>query len=212
MIANGVLEPFNSADVEMISRLVEQQQLGIGHQSLSERRTSSPAARQIAHAPTNRQAELADDGANANSDIPTAAGLDVALEAFDCPQGVWIVACGRSQPLEFRDSTELAAHTARHEVVDELERLVGQLLLQQAPAQASRHLDSAVVGFLRARNQPQSRGLAGAVAAYETDALTGLYGELGIDEHSLVAERHRNAVKAHQGGHSKGSYDWGGVL
>ena len=76
-------------------------------------------------------------------------------------------------------------------------RLVGQLLLEQAPAQVSRLLDGAGVRLLGARDQLQRRRLTGAVAADQAHALAGLDPEVGVDQDSLLAEGHGDRVEAH---------------
>ena len=205
MSSHGVLEPFDRTDVEMIGRLVEQQQLRVRDERLGERRAPPPAAGQLAHAVIGRQAELADDGCDAHVDVPAAAGVDFALQGFDFAQRgsvVGAVAVSRSNSAM---RCELTGHAARHEVADELGRFVGELLLEQAPAQTSGLLDGAVVGLLGAGDQLQRRRLAGAVAADQAHALAGLDREIGVDEDSLLAEGDRNGVEAHQRGHGKTS-------
>ena len=90
-----------------------------------------------------------------------------------------------------------------HVVAHELGRFVGELLVEQARAQASGLLDGAVVGLLLAGDQLQRRRLPGAVASDQADALTGLDGEVGVDEDALLAERDGDGVEAHQRGHGR---------
>jgi hypothetical protein len=210
MVSHGILEPLDRADVEMIGRLVQQQQLRIRDQRSRKRGTPSPAAGQVAHALLGRQAELADDGADADRDVPAAAGVDRALQRFDFSQRGAVVGIGRREPLELRDSCELVGHTAGNIVADELRGFVRELLLEQADAQASGLVDGAVVGLLGAGYQPQRRRLAGAVAADHANALAGLDREVGVDEDSLLAESHRDGVEAHQRGHGRRMGDLGG--
>jgi len=201
MVSDRILEPLDRADVEMIGRLVEQQQLGIRDERLRERRTPPPAARQVAHALLGRQPELAYDGADAHADVPAAAGVDLALQRLEFLQRgpVMRIRCG--QRLEPCDSRELGRHAMRNVIAHELGRFVGQLLLEQARAQMGGLLDGAVVGLLFTGNQLERRRLPGAVAPDQANALTRLDGELGVDEDALLAERDGDGVEAHQRGH-----------
>ncbi len=122
-------------------------------------------------------------------DVPAAAGVDFALQGLDVAQCRSVVRAGSRQALELGDSFELPRHATRHEVADELGGLIRELLLEHAPAQTRRHLDGAVVGLLRTRDQLERRRLAGAVAADQADALARLDREIGVDEDSLLAKR-----------------------
>ena len=71
-----------------------------------------------------------------------------------------------------------------------------QRLLQLANAQFGTKLNVTQVGLLFAGDQPQQRGLAGAVAAHHANPLTGLDGETGLAQDSAVAEVQGYVVKA----------------
>lgn len=62
-----------------------------------------------------------------------------------------------------------------------------RLLFDRGHAQPRTAGDVAVVGNGAAIQQPQQRGLAGAVAADEADALAGLDGEVGVVQQRMVA-------------------------
>ncbi len=62
-----------------------------------------------------------------------------------------------------------------------------RFLFDRGHAQARAAGDVAIVGHGAAVEQPQQRGLAGAVAADEADALAGLDGEVGVVQQRMVA-------------------------
>jgi len=67
-------------------------------------------------------------------------------------------------------------------------RLEHRFLLDVDDVQVLLHHQQAVVQFEAAGNNLQQRGLAGAVATDQADALAGLQGELGVVEQRHMAE------------------------
>ena len=57
----------------------------------------------------------------------------------------------------------------------------------------------AVIWLHHAGDEPQERGLAGAIATDQAHAFAGLDREIGLDQEGVVAEFQRHLVKAYEG-------------
>jgi hypothetical protein len=105
-----------------------------------------------------------------------------SISASSSPWPNWPVSA-RTRP-----ACLLLAHAAGDGVEHGHGRIEGRLLLDVGDLDALLHDQQAIVEFRAAGNDFQQRGLAGAVAADETDALAGLDGEVGVVEQRDVAE------------------------
>ncbi len=81
----------------------------------------------------------------------------------------------------------------------ELFRAFRQGLIEHADTQGGRTVDLALIGVQLARQQRECRGLAGAIAADQADALRIVNLEGCLTEDDLVAEGQRDLVEADEG-------------
>ena len=180
-----LFEPLDAVDVEMVGRLVEQQQLGL------EREASASAAR--LRSPPESCSRRA---------------LGIEIEAMqEFVQARAAIASGRGRRCRCSAGMHAARRRQRQQAFAQRGRR-GQLA---APAPRTRcagrrALQLAVVELQRARDHPQQRGLAGAVAADEADALAGLQREPCTVEQRLVAVGEMGIEKCDEGhaGHCRG--------
>ena len=175
--AQVLLEPLDRADVQVVGRLVEQQQVGIGDDEARERgarllaagdrrgrprpfvaREPEPGQR-LVHALVERVA-AEDVEAVLEVGVVGAAGVTLVLEALEL----------HGHPLEMRRAM---AHGGP-EVRRGHERLVEvRLLAEEAEAQAALARGDATVRLVDARRDPEQRRLAGAVRPDQAHALAG---------------------------------------
>ena len=163
----------------MVGGLVEQQHVGHGHQGLGQGHALLHAARQLADLAAAVQVQLGQGGFHALLPVPGVQGLDAGL------QGVQVDAVG----MVF---IGLAHRTGLgHALADGLEHGVAglehRLLWHVADAQALGHLQQAVVELLQPGHHLQQAGLAGAVAADQSQAFTGLQRQAGGIEQGDMA-------------------------
>ena len=175
-----LLEPADALEVEVVGRLVEQQQVGVAQQQLRERDAHLPAAREVA----GGLVEVLDGEAETREDLPGARLELVAAEALEAvlrravalEQAVELVSGGGLGDL----ALELA-HAALH-----LLHLVGGvhhlgkrallarevgLLLEVAHRDVAGEAHGALVGALLSHDDAQEGGLARAVGPDERPAL-----------------------------------------
>ena len=87
-------EPRHRLDVEMVGRLVEQQQIWLRHERACEQHAPAPAARQRRHDGIGRQAERDDHHLDADVDVPA---LDVRVGVESLGDDVEHRAIGRER-------------------------------------------------------------------------------------------------------------------
>ena len=83
VIAQKPLEPQRGFEVEMIGRLVEQQQVGLGEEDRRERNPHPPAARQICDRPALHHLVEAEPGEDARGPARRRMGVDLDEPGLD---------------------------------------------------------------------------------------------------------------------------------
>ena len=194
-----LLEPVPRLEIEMVGRLVEQQQRRPAEQQLRERKPHLPAARQrvggllerlVAEAePAKHRRDLQID-AVALFDAKAILQRAVALEHR-------LVLCGRhrwvAEPLLdgvhlVLDVEQIGERGAR--LVEDRSSGVVEAVLRQIADRERRGLDDlSLVGPLEPRHHLQQRRLAGAVGAAQPDALAGRDLPGHVFEERALAER-----------------------
>ncbi|EWS54886.1 hypothetical protein X551_02314 [Methylibium sp. T29] len=163
----------------MVGRLVEQQHVGRGDQRLRQRDALLRAARQRADLGVGRELQPLQRLGDALLPGPAVHRLDAGLDRVEIiVRIVRLVALAQRLHLGKAD-----AHRVEHAGLGVEHRL----LRHQREPQALLQLQRAVVGLLEPGDDLQQRGLAGAVAADQADALTGLEREAGVVEQGDVA-------------------------
>ena len=199
IVGEILLEPVAGLEIEVVRRLVEQQQTGPAEQELGERDAHLPAARErlgrLLHV-LLREAEAAQDGVDLQVDAvalePPEALLQIAVAA-EHPRVLGLVRAVVGEPILERG--DLGAH-----VEQRLERLPGffderpsrvvEAVLRQVADRQPRGLDDQpAVGLVEPGQHLEQCRLARAVRAAEADAFAVV--DLPADgvEEDAVAER-----------------------
>ena len=166
VVGEMVLEPQRAFEIEIVGRLIQQQEVGCREQRCRQRHAHPPAAgkfRAGALLIRGGEAEAAEDGGGARR---RGMGIDIDETGLDFGDPVRIG--GGIGFLEQRGALEVGLEHHR----DQARRAVRGFLGEAADGPARRDRDAA--GFQRqvAANGVEQSGLADAVAAHETDAGT----------------------------------------
>ena len=163
-----VLEPRQAVGVEVVGRLVEQEDVGILEQRGGEQGPGLLAARELACSGRPVARWSMPSRRRTSSARASAAQAPVASRALERVRvGVEIAGV--------LEGGERLARLAQGVVQERVDRAVGRLLREVADARGRR--DRPAVGALVAGEQAQQRGLAGAVGADEPGAVAGVEGE-----------------------------------
>ena len=163
IIAQKAFEPQGGFEVEMIGRLVEQQQIGLGEEDRGEPDAHPPAARQIADRLVLRPLVEPEPGEDARRPARCGMRLDLDEPGLDL---------GEAQRL--RPGFPLGEQPRPLSVGGEhrLERgplPARRLLGEKADATAARQFDRPVIGLQDAADQVEKGRFPGAVAADQPD-------------------------------------------
>ena len=164
-------QPERAFEIEIIGRLVEQQQVGGRKEHGGERHTHPPAAGKFGQRALLRgvvEAQPRQDGARARrrgmgADVDEA-GLDLG-DAMRIGRGFGLDQQARALLVGFQHEVDQRAGAAR------------RFLLDAAQPRAGWIIDRPVLGGELAGNHAEEGGLAGAVAAHEADAGIGRQGD-----------------------------------
>ncbi len=163
IIAQKPLEPQRRLEVEMVGRLVEQQQVGLGEEDRRKRDPHTPAARQICNGPALHRLVEPEPGENARGPARRRMGVDLDESSLDF---------GGSQrlrpglPLGDQAGTLVVGGEDRFKRVRVPAR---RFLRQKTEPMATRQLDRPAIRMQRAADQVEQRRFAGAVAADQAD-------------------------------------------
>ena len=212
VVGEEALEPRDRLRVEMVRRLVEQQQAGRREQQPAERDAAALAAgerRDVAVAV--RQAQRVHRVVEVLLELPCVGAVDRVLHLRLV--GEQRVVVGVRLGERGRDLVEAVEQVAQlaHAVLDVAAHvLLGieiRLLLEEADRRAGRELRDAGGRLLLARHDPQQRRLAGAVRPEHADLRAGQERQGDVRQHlavravELVGPVHRvDVVAAHFGG------------
>ena len=163
-------QPQRGFQVQMVGRLVQQQQVGLGEQGGGQRHAHAPAAGKAVHRPRlggGVEAEAGQDGGGAGGGGVGADGAQPLMD-FGQPVGRRGVGLGQQgQPLG----------VALQHDIDQRGLALGRFLLDAAHAGAAGQADFAAIHRDVAGDGAQQGGFAGAVAADEADAPAGIDGQ-----------------------------------
>ncbi len=174
-----LLEPGDGVEVEVIGRLVEQQDLGARDQRLGQRDALERAARELADALLAGQPEALQRGLHARFPVPAVERLQACLQRVEV-DAVGMRLVGRAQRARLGDAVGHRLEHAGRTVED-------RLLRDIAHAQPRRELQQAVVGALQPGDDLEQRGLAAAVAPDQPEPLAGFEREAGAVEQGDMA-------------------------
>ena len=190
-VLQGLFQPGNRADVQVVGRFVEQQQVRFGNQCLRQQDATTPATRQLGEGFVSRQLQAAQGAVDQLLQAPAITGFKVLLDVHQFVQvGIGhdvlakVVVLGQ----QFANTVQTLSHYVEHCPS------VGyrQLLRQFANLEPGCAPDRAVVRLLITFNQLHHAGLAGAVAADDAHPLS-----TGDLPGHLVQQRRRAESKGH---------------
>ena len=186
IVAQVAFEPVDRLGVEMVGRLVEQQQLGLFEQQPAQRDAAALAARELGHVGVvGRAAERVHRLFDLAVEIPQTLGLDLVLQPRHLVGGLVGIVHG-----EFVVAVEhvLLGLDAEHHVAAHVERGIERRLLRQI-ADARAFGDEAFANEfgVDAGHDAHQRRLARAVDAEHADLGFGIEGEIDVLQHLLAA-------------------------
>ena len=170
------LEPLEALDVEVVGRLVEQQQVGVARERAGERGARELAARERLQRPVEvgvGEAEPAHDRARAVAPVVAARVLEAGLDSRVAAEHRRVVVARRHRPLEpaqlLLERDEVGG--AREDVLAQRQLAVERrpLVVERDPRALLQH-DLAALQRGLARDRAQQRRLPRAVRPGEGDA------------------------------------------
>ena len=193
-----VFEPDDGVQIQVVGRLVEQQQIGRAHERLRQIQAHAPPAREAG----DRQLRLRQRKAEAEQQRLAAGRGGVPVGVGEGRVGVGlgmaVVSDFRRRNIRF-DLTQ--PRVAVENVVERSTLDRWRLLHHMRQAPATGHEDIAPIRVQLPAQQREQRGLAGAVGADEADALARVERDGGVLEERLGAAREG---KVFESDHEKG--------
>ncbi len=186
-----VLQPQRRFEVEMVGRLVEQQQVGLREQRGGQRHAHPPAAGEFLDGPrlgVRAEAETGQDRRGARR-CRVGVDRDQPVVDFGEPVRVRVSPARRAAP---------AARCRRRARCPAATRPRRRLLLHPAKPGAGRQPDLAAIEGNIAGDGAQQRRLAGAVAADQADAAAGIDRQVGGVEQRSAGDADGDAVEDQQ--------------
>ncbi len=174
------LQPHRRFQVEVVRRLVQQQQVGIGEQRRRQCHAHPPAAGEFLHRPRLRrliEAETGQDGGGAGRG---GVGADGQQTIMQLGQAV------RVRGFRLRQQRQPFRVALQHDI-DQGLRTLRRLLPHRRQLRAGGEADVAAVHRQFAGDGAQQGGLAGAVAADQADAAAGVDGQVRLVQQRAAA-------------------------
>ena len=189
-----LLEPLHALSVEVVSGLVEQEQVGLLQEELAERDTALLASGEHAHVGIGRRAAQGIHGLlQLGVQIPGVAVVDFLLQLAHLSEEGVVVGVGVGHLRG--DLVESVDHGLGlgHALLDVLQHRLGLvehgLLHEDADGVAGREQRVSVGDLVNAGHDLEQRGLARAVGADDSDFGSGQEGQRHVVEDDLVAVR-----------------------
>ncbi len=164
------LEPGDGADVQVVGRFVEQQQVRLGDQRLGQQHAPTPAAGEFGEGLVGRQLQAAEGAVHQLLQAPAIARLEFLLDPREARQvivGIDVQAQVVVLGEQLADFRQTLGHHVEHCPFVGTRQFLGQF----ADLQRRCAPDFAVVGLLFALDHLEQAGLAGTVAPDHADPL-----------------------------------------
>ena len=186
IIAQMAFEPRHRLGVEVVGRLVEQQQLGLFEQQPAQRDAAPLAAGELRHLGlVRRAAQRVHRQIDLGIEIPQPLGLDLVLQLGHLVGGLVGIIDGE---LVVAVDDRLLRRDALHDVVaDRFRRIELRLLRQVADAGALRRPGLAGIFGVEPGHDAQQRRFAGAVDAEHADLGVGIERQIDVLQDLPVA-------------------------
>ena len=187
------LQPHGSLEIEVVRRLVEQQEIGLGEQQRRKRDPHAPAAGEAVERLMLRLLRKTETGENARGARGSAMrvdGVEPLVDLADAVRVVRVLGLGEQfRPLLGRREHGLvrSGFAAR------------RLLRDIADPRARRGLDASLVGLIDPGDDLEQRRLARAVTADQADMRLRRQRRRGLVENKLAPKAQRDAVEREHG-------------
>src|SRR5581483_3728062 len=167
-----LLEPRDRRDIEMVGRLIEQQDVGRAHERTGQHHLPADTAGTIGEALVRRQVQPTQYRLDLLAHVPTVERFDARLQGGESFERRALPAARlvRDAVIFRQYATELA-QSRRHDFEHGLIRIGRHFLLEMRDTQRVLAPDFAVIRSRGSGDHAKQRGLAGAVAADEAHAL-----------------------------------------
>ncbi len=183
------LQPGDRLGVEVVGRLVEQQQVGGREQQAGERDAALLAAGEVGDGPVaGRAAQRVHRVLDLGVEVPGVGGVDLGLQAGELGGG--LVAVVHRQLVEPVDERLHLAEAVHHVLVDRLGLVEVGLLLEDPDGRVGRQGRLAVEVLVGPRHDPQQARLAGAVDPEHADLGPGQERQREVLEDRLLRRMH----------------------
>ena len=197
VLEQPLLQPEHRIQVQVVGRLVQQQQVRGHHQRPGQVQAHAPAAGERGHRATmglGRKAQA----------MQQAAGAGLGVVAVEL--GQLLVGGGHRLPVFAGVGVGLLAHRRSQHFVateHELQRRVrqrGGFLGHRGDPHLARQIQIALVGFQLALDGGEQAGLAGAVAADHADPVAGVQGQVDVGQQQPFATAQGEITQGNHGG------------
>ena len=188
-----VLQPNRPLQIEIVGRLIEQQQIRGGEQNRSQSNTHSPTAGKLATGPPLRRAVEPKPLQNRRGPCFRRMGLNIRKPGLDITDLIRIgLGLGPRQQIR-------ALKISRQHGVKQADVTCGRFLRDPADACLTRDLDFPAIGGQFAADQLEQRGLTTAVSPDHTDGGSGRHSGRSIGEQRLSANREGKVLNGNHG-------------
>ncbi len=191
--AQEIFQPQRRFKIEMVRRLVEQQQIRSRKQQRGEGNAHPPAARIAVERTALHLVVEAESGEDAGGAGRRAIGIDRIQPLVNCAEAVGLMAM-----LGLVEQRGALAVGGQHRL-DRRGPAGGGVLGDVADPGVARHIDAAAVGIDQPGDHLHQRRLAGTVAADQADSATRRQRRRGAVEDGASAEAHGDAGEIEHG-------------
>ena len=189
IVRDMVFQPERALEIEVVGRLVKQQEIGLGEQGRRKRHPHAPAAGEFATGALLLRMGKAQPGKNLGGARRRRVGADIGEPRLDFGDAVRV-----ARGLGLGQKPRALGLGLEHHV-EEGFGPVRRLLREPADARAWRKLDAAALRRHFAGDRAEQGRLAGAVASDQADAGAGGNPCRGALEQELAGEPHRDIVE-----------------
>ena len=188
-----ILHPQRAFEIEVVGRLVEQEQIGLGEEKGRERHAHAPAAGEFRTRPALRLLVEAEAGEDARGLRRRRIGVDVDEAGLDLGDAI-----GVFRRLALGHECGAFGVGGEHRL-EQGSRAGRSFLGHAADARARRHLDRAGFELDLALDGAEQRGLAGAVAADDSHPPAIGDGDRRVVQQETAGDAQRNVVERDHG-------------
>ena len=185
-----ILQPADGVDVEVVGRLVQEQEVRAADHGLGQEHAAFHAGGKGRHVGVRLEAHPRDDGFDLLVHVPAAVGFQGVLDAAQLRLKVVAFLAGQParQVMILGQQFRLGAETPRDLVEDRAVQVLRHLLGKHRGPQALLPDDLAAIGLQGALEEAEERRLAGAIAAQEAHPLARLNRQIGLVQERRAAE------------------------